>query len=158
MALKSTLQSNTVYFGTVDFNIYSEYLNVLFKTLLSFGILKTNYLFVYLLIYIADLWVSLSVNGSFKSTQRPSGVAAPKKEATNPGTKLRTCVKAAAWGHMRPLRTFHNKSSIRSRGGWCHDVCEKRQNLKSIYNISSHFNTLKSAFVLLFTCIILRGT
>lgn len=51
------------------------------------GSLKTNYLFVYLLIYIVELWVSRPVNGSFKSTQRPSGVAAPKKEATNPGTE-----------------------------------------------------------------------
>lgn len=156
--IKEHITEYTIYFGTVAFNIYSQYLIVVLKTLLSLGILKTNYLFVYLLIYIAELWVSRSVNGSFKSTQRPSGVAAPKKEATSPGTKLRTCVKAATWGHMHPLRTFHNKSSIRSRGGWCHDVCEKRQILKSMYNISSHYNTLKSAFVLLFMCIVLWGT
>lgn len=35
-----------------------------------------------------------------------------KKEVTNPGTNLRTCVKLETWGFMLPLRYFHNKSSM----------------------------------------------
>lgn len=35
-----------------------------------------------------------------------------KKEVTNPGTNLRTCVKLETWGCMLPLRYFHSKSSM----------------------------------------------
>lgn len=43
---------------------------------------------------------------SFKSTQGPPRVPAPKKEVTYPGTNLRTCVKLAIWRFMLPLNTF----------------------------------------------------